>query len=258
MPKVSIIMAYINRKQQLYNSLTSISFSQEKNVEVVIVDDGSSDDHRVEDLVDRFPFQIKLIRIEPEQKTWINPCVPYNMGINGASGDILIIQNPECFHFYDVIRDAVQRIKYHKHYYVYSVYGINKDLTDKISEFAKQNSYDEITSLLRRKIDQHRFPEENNGCIWYNHAGFRKRPYHFLAALHKETMAQIGGFNEKFSAGFWFDDDEFLYRARKTSTLVELKPYPIGIHQYHDTQVIGPNKDELIEKNRLLYVSLCT
>ena len=103
-PIFSIVMAYHNRKPLLLHTLRSIAAStQAKYTEVIIVDDGSSDDHRLEDIVDDYPFVIKLIRQETEDKWYINPCIPFNLGIKEATGDIIVIQNPECFHLGDVL-----------------------------------------------------------------------------------------------------------------------------------------------------------
>ena len=100
--KISIVTSYFNRKKLLINTLKSIKQTEFKNFEFIIVDDASNNDNKIDDLVYDFPF-IKLIRIEPEDKWYINPCIPFNIGFKNITGDIVIIQNPECFHTSDII-----------------------------------------------------------------------------------------------------------------------------------------------------------
>ena len=60
---ISVVMAYYNRKQQLEATLKSIAKQSIKDVEVIAVDDASSEDHRIEDLTDQYSF-LKPIRID--------------------------------------------------------------------------------------------------------------------------------------------------------------------------------------------------
>ena len=106
MSKVSIILPYYNRKALILLTLKSFEhFYCEQDVEVVIVDDGSDDDHRLEDSLD-FNLDIKLIRLD--NKNGINPCYPYNVGVRESSGDILILSSPETFHTTNVFRNIKQ------------------------------------------------------------------------------------------------------------------------------------------------------
>lgn len=140
--KVSIVMAYYNRKSQLMMTLETIRRSECTNFEVIIVDDGSSDAHRLNDIIYNYPFKIKLLRIEPEDKQWINPCVAYNLGLKHASGEIIIIQNPEICHIGDVIKYTINNLK-NDQYFSYSCYALpdqvhNRKFADVISKSKTQ------------------------------------------------------------------------------------------------------------------------
>ena len=98
-PKLSIVTAYYNRKELFLKTLESIESSERTDeIEVVVVDDGSSEDQRLEDIRVNHSFPIHIIRQEPEDKDYINPCVPFNIAINKAKGDLILLQNPECYH----------------------------------------------------------------------------------------------------------------------------------------------------------------
>ena len=113
MRKVSIILPYYNRKRLLMRSLTSFEelyapFGDELyNLEIVIVDDSSDEENRLEDLVKMFDLNIKLIRLE--NKNGINPCYPYNVGVRESSGDIIILSSPETFHTTDMFKVSKKR-----------------------------------------------------------------------------------------------------------------------------------------------------
>ena len=47
---ISIAMAYKNRRSQLIKTLESIESQSHKDVEVIIVDDGSDEEHKITDL----------------------------------------------------------------------------------------------------------------------------------------------------------------------------------------------------------------
>lgn len=110
MPKISIVSSYFNRKNELWRTLKVMDKSSFKDFEYVIVDDGSDYRQRIEDLAEEFKF-VKLKRIEPADKHHINPCIPFNMGIAMAEGDIIILQSPECMHMGDVLNFVANNSK---------------------------------------------------------------------------------------------------------------------------------------------------
>jgi glycosyltransferase involved in cell wall biosynthesis len=73
--RISIVTSYFNRKKLLINTLKSISKTKHTDFEFIIVDDASSEENRLEDLIEEFPF-IKLVRIEPEDKWYCNYTKP--------------------------------------------------------------------------------------------------------------------------------------------------------------------------------------
>lgn len=74
--KISIATSYYNRRPQFINTLKTIQQStQISNVELIVVDDCSNDEHRIEDLINEYPF-LKVIRLESKDRWYTNPCVP--------------------------------------------------------------------------------------------------------------------------------------------------------------------------------------
>ena len=110
-PDLSIAIAYHNRKPLFMKTLEVLDKYETKNFEVVVVDDASEEEHRLEDILNNFSFDINLIRIDPEEKAYINPCVPFNIAFRNSRADKIIIQNPECIHVGPVLTVAKEITK---------------------------------------------------------------------------------------------------------------------------------------------------
>ena len=255
-PKFSIVMAYYDRKPLLLHTLGSIAAStQSKNTEVIIVDDGSSEEHRLEDIVDDYPFVIKLIRQEPEDKWYINPCIPFNLGIKEAKGDIIVLQNPECFHLGDILEFAANNIT-EDQYFTCHAYSLSKEDTEKMDQIDPViiNSFNQPfnTSSLPFEI-RNRPMYAEGGSGYYNHYEHRPVGYHFCAITKKENMEDLGGFDERYATGWGFDDNELIERVKRMGLKICFIPYPMVLHQNHyKPGGPNPNPDD-INKNYTLF-----
>lgn len=223
-PLVSIAMAYRDRKSQFARTLQSIAAStMARDVEVVVADDASRPEERLEDLVPACPFPLRVIRLEPETRWWVNPCVPFNRAITACSGELLIIQNPECLHLGDVLADAAARVG-PTDYVTYGCYSLDRETTESLGA-----GRDLVTPFHRRPVGA----EGELG--WYNHSRFRPVAYHFCAAVRRARMAELGGFDERFAQGVGFDDDELLARVGRLGLRVAIVDDPCVLHQWHYT-----------------------
>jgi len=203
-------MAYYNRKEQLDMTLASIRNSQITNYEVVIVDD-ASDEPLVCD-------EARVIRVEKKDKWWTNPCIPFNMAFKEAKGDLVIIQNPECYHKGDILAYVQKNIKYGQ-YLSFACYAINKEETVMFKRG--------VFPVLEDRT--YRGPEENG---WFNHSVYRPIGYHFCSAITKHTLDIVGGFDERYAMGVSFDDDDFIRKIGRNME-VWLIDDPYAIHQWH-------------------------
>jgi GT2 family glycosyltransferase len=231
--KFSIVTSYYNRKQQFINTLETIKRSSEiDNTELIVVDDASEDDQRIEYLSNIYPF-LKVVRIEKQDKWWSNPSIPFNKAINQTSGDVIILQNPECLHLGDVIKNVKEKIN-NTNYLTYSIYSINKDTTNKLSNLNKgENLFDDINNVIGVK-NNFGFIGVGHEC-WYNHPIYRPCNYHFISAITKKNMDILGGFDERYGDGCSYDDDEFLHRVKLLGLDLKIIDEVIGVHQWHST-----------------------
>ena len=229
--KFSIVTSYYNRKKQFINTLETIKKSDEiNNTEIIVVDDASDQDHRIEDILDVYPF-LKLIRVEKKDKWWTNPSVPFNKAINQSSGDVIILQNPECLHLGDIIKNVKNNIK-DSNYLTYSVYSINENTTNKLFNLDyNQNLFNQINTIIGEK-NNIGFTDIGQEC-WYNHPFYRPCNYHFISAITKKNMDILGGFDERYGHGSSYDDDEFLHRVKLLGLDLKIVDEVTGIHQWH-------------------------
>jgi GT2 family glycosyltransferase len=245
---ISIVTAYHNRKDLFLNTLKTIDkFKGNNEIEVIAVDDCSSEEHRIEDLVDIFPF-LKVIRIEKENKWYINPCVVFNIGFKEVKGDVIIIQNPECLHVGDVISEA-SKINENE-YLSFGCYSMDRNKTEVIKNYLMGDF--ELDLLLNNIEPNHRPVTSDGENGWYNHSMLRPVGYHFCSAISKKNLHDLGGFDERFANGIAYDDNEILIRIQKKGLNIKIVNQPFVAHQWHYSShnYQHLNVNELINKNR--------
>lgn len=238
---ISIVLGYLNRLEQTKKTLYSISKSINTDIEIICVDDFSNDDNRAELLHEQFPnLKIKVINLKDyfTVKNYCNPCIAYNIGFRFATGDKIIIQNPECYHFGDII-DYVDKNLTNDNYLSFHCYSLSKEDTEnfyKTGEVAFNN-----------------YPAGYPGSCWYNHSEIRPSGYHFTSAITRKNLEELGGFDEEFAHGIGFDDDEFLARIKFKNLKIEFVKNPLVFHLYHENS-FNTITSENIEKNRQLFL----
>ena len=246
---ISIVMGYYNRKPQTINTLNY--FEQHYkiyNYEVIIVDDNSVPEHQLDEVIKRYTFPIKYIKITEEEKgDRINPCTTYNKGFKEAEGERIIIQNPECIHRGDILGYVKRNLTYND-YTAFSCYNCS---SQELTQELLNNS-----SL----INDHSFNSRNK-FQWYNHPTYRPVHYHFCAAIMNDNLKLLGGFDEEFAKGHSYDDNEILLSISKNLKLdiKTIGPNEIGyvIHQWHTN--VAQNKfppaifNSMLIRNKNLY-----
>jgi GT2 family glycosyltransferase len=245
-------MTYKDRKDQLIQTLKSIKKSVVKDYEIIIVDDASNDDQRIEDLVD--DYNINLIRIDQDKKTWTNPCIPYNMAFNEAKGDKIIIQNSECAHIGDVL-SVVEDNLVDNMYINFGCLSYPENLTKKL---AREDYFETKDGSDIKTISSgiHQAATGAGQLAWYNHSMYNARVLHFCSAITKSDLDKSGGFDERFVDGYNFDDNEFIWRLNERDMKIIIVNDPFVIHQWHyDSSYIlnDPQHEQKILSNQEVF-----
>jgi len=222
-PRISIVMSYYNRKMQFHETLKSISRSKFSDFELIVVDDGSDDKQRVEEFLTDFPY-LKIIRLEKKNKRYVNSCIPFNIGIRASRGEIIMLQNPECFHVGDILSYADRNVN-DSNYITIQTYAIDEE-TKLLGE------YENVSELLNN-FPQHEWNSvDKNG--WLNHKKYNPTKYHYCSAITRSNMNKLNGFDERYAKGVAKDDDEFIARIERLGLESSIVDDVAVIHQYHE------------------------
>jgi GT2 family glycosyltransferase len=255
---ISIVTAYYNRKEELWRTLKTIEKSEVKDFEFIIVDDGSDWRQRIEDFASEFSF-IRLKRIEIKDKTYINPCIPFNVAFSIAQGDLILIQNPECLHMGDVLKHVRDNSKYDQ-YLVYSCYSLSEKANANLKSVNFDLSMLEIEKAATAAIGG--FTTRNCDTStrydsWFAHPVHRRAYFNFMTSLTRKDLYELNGFDERFADGHAFDDTEFVSRVEKKGMKIEMVEHPFCLHQWHPPHTYHvPDFVGAERRNRMLYETL--
>jgi len=240
-------MSFQNRKTQLLKTLKSIeSYNKFDNLNIIIVDDCSNSDQRLEGIVDNYNFNIVLLRVDPERKNWYNPCVTYNYGfmhLEAADNDVIIIQNPECVHNGDILSYSLDNTT-DLNYLVYHCASLDKKQTKDYIASSKFQS----TDTPDRASDAGSY---DGNVTWYTHSKFRPKYYHFCSSLTYKNLKLLNGFDLDFRFGHAFDDDDFAMRVCRLGLKNKFVPDPYVYHLWHNRSFNKRLLDNLHYNKRL-------
>lgn len=237
---ISIVMTASNRSKQTYYTLNSFKNSVNKNIHVVLVDDSTSDPLDFNILSD-YPFSIDFISIKREKKTWVNPCVNYNIGFLFVKGGKVIIQNAEVFHVGDVLSYINDNVNDYS-YYVFDVKSSNGYSSNEV-----------LYSTVYHTIDIYNNSQLfNTGATeWYQCSKHVNRKFHFLTAMSLETFKRIDGFSYDYSFGGSYDDNDLVLKIHAKNipivSIDRLSSHCGGIHLYH--VLAGSDWERNVEQN---------
>jgi len=252
--KYSFVMAYYDRLEQLQNTLASINYyyKDKYDYEVVLVDDASSEE-QLPELVKLVAEQsnCQYVRISKEEKgERLNPCIPFNIGFQYAKGDIIVIQNPENIHVGDVLKKIDETLTKGK-YVSFGCYSVTKEQTEIIKNVNWKKDVTKQLLNIINPINNDSFANVfHNG--WYNHSKHRPSEYHFLSAIYKNDLYEVGGFDESYAKGTSFDDDDFIYRIKQKFE-TKIIDMPFCLHQYHPHPMHHPNFFKIHHINQNLF-----
>ena len=233
----SIILPYYNRKSLLINTLGSFVkfYSKRNDLEIIIIDDGSSVEHKLDDAIKKFnTLKIKLINLgSKKNKMQVNPCYPYNVGVRNSSGKILILSSPETFHTTDMfeITNNFEKLN-DSSYLLLSVFcSTSNELTESIIE----NNFiinDNNREKLLSNVNKDKFNNEYGS--WYLHSIFRKTDLNFFSCITRKTYYDLCGFDERYRNGTGYDDNEFLNRLKNMADKFIYYDNANAIHVNHE------------------------
>jgi GT2 family glycosyltransferase len=252
---ISVVTAYFNRRKLLLRTLESVKLNYGKiDFEFIVVDDGSDEDERLEDLQNTYPF-LRVIRLEKTDKWYSNPCIPFNRGFEEAYGEKIVIQNPECYHFDNILKYVDQHLKKND-YLSFGCFSLDKKNTDDDTLFFNRNN---IELLIENNTH---IVQTDGGLGWYNHSIFRPTAYHFCTAIMTSDLVDLGGFDTRYALGHGFDDDELIFRIKQKGMKIQFINSEKVIHQNHYLKQTSVDeqkekyKNDKTERNKSIFQNI--
>ncbi len=236
--RYSIIMPYYNRPEIrfAFDSFCKL-YSDRDDIEIIIVEDtknfNSVDMHeRLDSIIDKYKGSLKISLILDTCVSY-NASTRYNRGVEKASGSIIMLTNPETPHTLDIFRE-LDKIDFSNTYIVCACSAMNL-IEDK-------NNF---------------FDSKFNFYLWYQHTQHRNANFHFCSAISKDNYNRIGGFDERYSKGIAFEDNNFVKRVEKSGLSIVTRDDLITYHIEHsrDYSLSKEETEAKIQINRSLWES---
>lgn len=211
--KYSIIAPYYSRPELRFMLSSFVSlYSQRKDFEIILVEDSKNFSKKElhEELlciVDKFK-QYLLIKVILDEYPSYNPSKKFNLGVSISKGSIIILTNPETPHTLDIL-SKLDDVDFTDNYVVCDC--CNMKLTKDNGNF---------------------FSSTFQFLSWYQH-GENDRNLHFCSAISRHNFDKIGGFDERYSAGFFVEDRDFLRRIKNSGLKIVPRSDLVTYHIDH-------------------------
>ncbi len=220
-PVVSIVIPTYNSASFVEYSIASAINQSYKNIEVIVVDDGSTDDTRKK--LEKFKEKIRYFY--QANKGVSNA---RNKGVSVASGSYVIFLDADDLLFPDIIQLCITALSSQPDYK--AIYGLAYSFSNNDSSVLK-----EWTHTPRK-----------SGCIFdYVIKGLSLAQGQFM--IERDCIRDIGGFDEKLNRG---EDWQFLLKATRKYNFL-YAPYPFlkrRIHAEMETIRCLPHKADIVSR----------
>ncbi len=211
MSKISVCMAYFNRPDELARSLAVYdAVYPDLDIEFSVCDDGSL-------MSPRLPEYSRLVTL-PMKGYALNPCVPINHAVRNATGDVIVLTNPETEH-----REPV-------------FYKMLEALTG-------ANDYVMTGCRDTARGDWYAGPEAPRAPIGGRQPIPPGSELHFCTMFRPELFERAGGFDEEYRRVPGCDDNDFLWRLWSLGD-VNFKYVPGVVWHHHGPRRRWPGTPE--------------
>ena len=195
------------------------------------------------------------MRIDKENKFWLNPSIPFKLGcklLNKESKKILI-QNPENL-WTENLFEFLEHNLNDQAYISFPCFSLDQFHSNSI-DLIKNMTYEELCDEVFNKSG---YSEKEGESCWYNHSIYAKKYFHFAGAITRGNLNKLGGlpFNNELAYGIGWDDNFFVSQVSKLGIDMIIPERPVVLHQYHYQSgqfKNHPNVHNLYNKNAELF-----
>lgn len=225
---ISVIIVNYNRKDLLKKCLDSVYHQSLKDTEVIVVDNGSTDDSV--QMVKSFYPDARLI----ENSKNLLFCKAQNQGIESAKGDFILSLNSDCFLDRIYLKEALSACSLDTRIGMVSgkLLRPDKNTIDSTGLFLGRN----------RKVVERGYGQKDKGQ--YDNPGYVFGVSGACAFFRKKMLEGIrdgnGYFDERF--GMYYEDLDLCWRAQKKAWKAYYDPKALAYHVRGATATNGDGK----------------
>lgn len=212
--KYSVLLPFYNRTEQFSHSL--LSYPQRDDIEILLGVDSKCKDIEKEAIEILHKTTDRDFKLIHVDNQGLNPVIIFNRLSEAAQGTFYIISNPETI--------------------------VNPNVFNGLDRAFESNPDSYVVCAVR------------GVTMWLQHSVHRNRKLHFLSALSAHNYNKVGGFDEEYSKGISYDDDDFIHTIEYNGIPVVVRDDLVGFHQDHDRDYIGQNL-ELVNRNREYFIN---
>ena len=209
MIKYSIVCCYLDRCDQFIQFMKSLDYwyPDRYDYEIILVVDSKT---RIDDY-ERLKWLVKGdTRIKEHfynNSNSLNPCRLFNFGVSKASGEYIIITNPETVFLGDILGGLDRGFDQHP------------------------DSY-QVCACLDGEMYKNPLVYTARG--WYQHSVHNNRMFHFCSSLKKSLYEEFGGFDEHYALGCGYDDNDLVETIKAAKIPFVVRDDILVLHQYHE------------------------
>lgn len=198
---ISLILPYWDRPLALARALAALA-ERYDDLEVVIVDDGNATPPPLDG---DYPFAVRVVHLTLKDGP-LNPCVPINAGVAAATGDIIVLSNPEIIHTRPVLQEMAAELERlgPKGYVLAAAW---------CPEAGEWHCH---SSIAGDRPDGVRQPAGSG--------------FHFCAMLHRDLFREAGGFDEEYRDGAGYDDPDWVNRLHRAGAVFKIRDDLVVLH----------------------------
>lgn len=224
-PTVSLILTIHNRTREVTQAVRD-SFNLEGNApdEAIIVLDRPTDEARKAAVAawSGADWPVKFVEI-PGQPKWMCPARAWNYAYEAATGDLL----------YQISSEVVQA-------------GGNVERARVAVAHLDVALFGACTNSVQR-------PLVNGAPLGFLAGSAMPRPLGFIVCMPRAKMRAIGGNDEDFMEGLWYEDDDLFYRLWQSGLDFIFDDAISGVHLDHDRPDLStPEGQAAIQRNAAL------
>lgn len=212
---VSVVMPCFNAEEHISEAIRSVAEQSYTNIELIVVDDGSTDDTLAfaTELAEQYSPKIKLL-----QKSNGGPYPARNLALRHAGGGYIAFLDADDYWAPECISKLHSALRAHNADLAYCGWQNVGDGGPGSQPHTPPKYEDE--GVIERFL---------NGCPWPIHA----------ALVKKEIVDAVGGFSERY---FTSMDYDFWLRIVAHTQNIVLVPEVMAFYRWHDAGQISSNK----------------